>query len=688
MGHFECNKCVERRQWSVDASGEQVTGTTLLLLVRAVHHHIFDDKTPTVASKRSRLPLDAALAQDAALTNRALNLSPSAAGVELATHWGLAQLPCFYATSAADDLLPCEPVSYLIRASSSDSEHLVLVVRDSTAVIQRLLFKQLRPGVWQSGVGDKPVPGSFADFVRTILPANAVPLNDSLRAQASTAAKAVDELSLEDRAQSFRGRSMSGRHSPGLAPSGANVLVRTPGAPASPAPRHSRFNGRESNVYLSMSVALALAKENEEFVRDGTQWTCVARKEALASLDPKHNDVDGTSLATESYYFYDIDTFGANALLASLPQGTFLVRLNSLLTQFVVSFTRSGSQVAHVLVKVDASKQTAQAPGCRVFPTVRELVRNTPAFKIPLSRATIDCEFVDCAIVLQERPLGKGVGGVVLRGRLNDSVDIAVKRLLHPDDKEGDIDVDDPAYKNRRLSEAEAMLKISPHPNVTRLYGLVLKPTSLVVELCDGGSLDKLLGIDGSAPPLLLPMPDCVQLALQIARGVAHLHRARIVHRDLASRNILIKLPMVPKVTDFGMSRLLQEEESAAWTKERRGPVKWQAPEQMRGELRIYSYKTDVFSFAVLLSEIVSSALPWCDDTNINAAVNVLQGRRTAIAARVSPLLRMVIEQCWAQNADERPQMEQVVELLGKPNHYGQSIQMQASAESHYDDNV
>jgi serine/threonine protein kinase len=98
--------------------------------------------------------------------------------------------------------------------------------------------------------------------------------------------------------------------------------------------------------------------------------------------------------------------------------------------------------------------------------------------------------------------------------------------------------------------------------------------TALVIELCDRGSLDQLLGIEsGEARALVLSPTEVWQLALGIACGVAHLHRARIVHRDLATRNILVSSPLTPKVCDFGMSRLLGQDETAGTTGGRRNLV-------------------------------------------------------------------------------------------------------------------
>lgn len=213
------------------------------------------------------------------------------------------------------------------------------------------------------------------------------------------------------------------------------------------------------------------------------------------------------------------------------------------------------------------------------------------------------------------------------------------------------------------------MLKIAPHRNVNRLYGLVLKPMALMIEFCDRGSLDQLLGIadGGGEVALVLTTSELWLLARYIARGLAHLHQARIVHRDLATRNILVSSPLVPKVCNFGMSRAFGLDETTGTTEELRGPVKWQAPEQLRGTRRTCSFKSDVFSFAVLLTEAVNNQLPWHDLSNLLAANEVVKGERTAINSRCAPALLKIIRQCWATDPDNRPTMFEVCAMLDKP---------------------
>jgi serine/threonine protein kinase len=598
-----------------------------------------------------------------------------------AFEWELSQLPCFYTSPDEENNL--KPTNYLLRTSNTTGDALVIAYRDAaTLEVERVLIRRLDKSLWQSGT-DLPVGGTFADFIRRVLPKDSIPHNDASRVQQQQRQMSMRSASrtesVEQRAQSqLRG---------GSRPVGNNALLKAVVTPTS-----TVFNGVKSNVYGSVGAALQFAKENDENVFEGTVWTGLARTEALAALNPKHNDLNGVSLASEPWYFFDLDTFGANAILAGLAVGSYLVRLNSSMTQFVVSFMReTAMQPVHILLDIDKAQRTVTTINAPKFGTVRELVTKISALKIPLSRMDYAREFVDCAIELREKPLGLGSGGIVLRGVLNGQVDVAVKRLTATTE-------DSLADDAGRVSEAEAMLRIRPHPNVNRLYGLVLKPMSLVIEFCDRGSLDQILGIDGAPQPangefsnysqaMVLKTNEMLQLARDIARGVAHLHDMRIVHRDLATRNILVTSPLVPKVCDFGMSRLLGEDEDVGQTAERKGPIKWQAPEQLRGVTRTYSFKSDVFSYAVLLTEIVNNQLPWPDFTNQAAAIEVVKGFRTKVSSQCPSSLRTLIQKCWNQDPDERPSMAEVAQLLENPAtlHYDAAPTI-PTTKSFYDD--
>lgn len=137
---------------------------------------------------------------------------------------------------------------------------------------------------------------------------------------------------------------------------------------------------------------------------------------------------------------------------------------------------------------------------------------------------------------------------------------------------------------------------LPPHPNVVQTFGISVDGPLpyIVLEFCGGGSLDTKLFDDGVS----FSLEEKVRLIKGIARGLLHLHNHNIVHRDLAARNILLTVNNEPKISDFGMSRLLKEESQKGQTKNNFGPIRWMAPESIRD--LSYSTKSDVWSFGII----------------------------------------------------------------------------------------
>lgn len=308
--------------------------------------------------------------------------------------------------------------------------------------LARYLFRRTKPNEWRTVHGNVCVTGSFADLLRALIGSTrAVPLVDLQRVQQQQVDRPLQERTRQ-------------------------VL-------------------QFATAYDDVDV-----------------WRAVARVDALAALDPVHNDVDGVSMALEPYYFGgEIDALGAAALLAGRPATTFLARLGGAeRTQVVVSAVRASGQVGHVLME--------QGSLCR--PTIRDSIQAMPQFRLPLTRRAVEREFVTCTIRFAEQSLGAGVTSVVMRGRLNDTIDVAVKRLKAQ-----------ASDKDLLFAEADAMLKMAPHRNVACLYGLVVEPAALVLEFCDGGSLDQVLGLENSTTVRVFNDGECELLALGIARGMA-----------------------------------------------------------------------------------------------------------------------------------------------------------------------
>ncbi|XP_028787879.1 cysteine-rich receptor-like protein kinase 19 [Neltuma alba] len=195
-----------------------------------------------------------------------------------------------------------------------------------------------------------------------------------------------------------------------------------------------------------------------------------------------------------------------------------------------------------------------------------------------------------------ENKLGEGGFGPVYKGRLSSGREIAVKRLSM-DSGQGDSE-----FKN----EVSLVAKLQ-HRNLVKLLGFSLerKERLLVYEFLPNKSLDYLL-----FDPIKrthLDWETRYKIIGGIGRGILYLHedsRLRIIHRDLKASNILLDEEMNPKISDFGMAKLFSINQTQSNTSRIVGTYGYMAPEYaMHGQ---FSIKSDVFSFGVLVLEIVS----------------------------------------------------------------------------------
>ena len=150
------------------------------------------------------------------------------------------------------------------------------------------------------------------------------------------------------------------------------------------------------------------------------------------------------------------------------------------------------------------------------------------------------------------------------------------------------------------LTEAQIMKKLR-HPKLIQLYAVCTleEPIYIITELMKNGSLLEYLQGKGRTAKL----PQLIDMAAQIAAGMAYLESQNYIHRDLAARNVLVGENNIVKIADFGLARLLKEDEYDARAGAR-FPIKWTAPEA--ANFSKFSIKSDVWSFGILLTELVS----------------------------------------------------------------------------------
>jgi len=157
-------------------------------------------------------------------------------------------------------------------------------------------------------------------------------------------------------------------------------------------------------------------------------------------------------------------------------------------------------------------------------------------------------------------------------------------------------------------------------------------------------------------------MSHVLRFALDIARGVYYLHRKQsIVQRDLKARNILVDESLNAKVADFGLSRVIDEEEANKLTA--CGTPAWTAPEVVRMER--YTEKVDVYSFGIIMWELITRQEPYGGRKGVQIAYAAAeQGLRPDIPSYCPDDYAELMQECWQDQPDDRPTFSNILKRL------------------------
>jgi serine/threonine protein kinase len=215
------------------------------------------------------------------------------------------------------------------------------------------------------------------------------------------------------------------------------------------------------------------------------------------------------------------------------------------------------------------------------------------------------------------------------------------------------------------------MAVVGWHANTVPFVGACWTPPNecLLTEYMPNGTVERVLVRErqfGREEDL----PRVLQMALDAARGVLHLHKEGVVHGDIATRNLFLDRDHRVRVGDFGLARLAAAATAAtaAGGSGAVGPLKWMAPESVR--MRALSEKSDVWMFGVALWEMFARGEPFPELAPLAAAAFVAKGGRLPLpnSAQPNPLfpqrIAALIARCWAERPDERPDMSAVVNEL------------------------
>uniref|UniRef100_A0A671YZQ2 Tyrosine-protein kinase receptor n=1 Tax=Sparus aurata TaxID=8175 RepID=A0A671YZQ2_SPAAU len=269
------------------------------------------------------------------------------------------------------------------------------------------------------------------------------------------------------------------------------------------------------------------------------------------------------------------------------------------------------------------------------------------------------------------RELGQGSFGMVYEGIAKDIIKgegdtrVAVKT------------VNESASLRERiefLNEASVMKAFSCH-HVVRLLGVVSKgqPTLVVMELMTHGDLKSFLrslrpdaeNNPGRPPPTLKEM---IQMAAEIADGMAYLNAKKFVHRDLAARNCMVATDLTVKIGDFGMTRDIYETDY--YRKGGKGllPVRWMAPESLKDG--VFTANSDCWSFGVVLWEISTLAeQPYQGLSNEQVLKFVMDGGFLDRPDNCADRLHNLMQMCWQYNPKMRPAFQEIIEMLREDLH-------------------
>eukprot|EP00041_Stephanoeca_diplocostata_P029852 m.889599 g.889599 ORF g.889599 m.889599 type:complete len:1676 (+) comp23645_c0_seq10:289-5316(+) len=268
---------------------------------------------------------------------------------------------------------------------------------------------------------------------------------------------------------------------------------------------------------------------------------------------------------------------------------------------------------------------------------------------------------IDPSTITLLETLGRGQFGEVYSGTIEDTTaesgdehatPVALKVLGKEDPTE---------TETRSFLEEAALMAQFDHPNIIRLVGVVTdaQPIMIVVELAEGGSLFEYLRKHSVSNATRFGM------AIDVADGMQYLENCGFIHRDLATRNVLLTKPnLTCKIGDFGLSRTCGVDEDKLWGENGLVAIRWTAPEVMREHK--FTRKTDVWSYGVLLYELwTKAALPYGSKWNNNRVMREVEsGYRLPRVDNCPRHVYVLMMSCWHPVPSLRPAFSRVKSRL------------------------
>ncbi|OHT00979.1 TKL family protein kinase [Tritrichomonas foetus] len=248
--------------------------------------------------------------------------------------------------------------------------------------------------------------------------------------------------------------------------------------------------------------------------------------------------------------------------------------------------------------------------------------------------------------------IGSGQSGRVFQGKIKSTgEDVAIKVLHTRILSSSDLDM----FRKEIFTMA-----VLSHPMLVKFRGYTAdSPFCIVTEYMSNGSLYDFLKQKGKE----LTPTERTLIALDVARGMEYLHSRGIIHRDLKSLNVLLDSKKRAKIGDFGLSKI----KSSAPMTGLIGTTLWMAPEVLLST-PFYDEKVDVYSFGILLWELLTGCAPYNNEVTADLTVQIVEyNLRPPIPEDTPESLKSLIENCWEAQPSNRPTFHQIVTCLSDP---------------------
>uniref|UniRef100_A0A8C2CHP7 RAF proto-oncogene serine/threonine-protein kinase n=1 Tax=Cyprinus carpio TaxID=7962 RepID=A0A8C2CHP7_CYPCA len=276
-------------------------------------------------------------------------------------------------------------------------------------------------------------------------------------------------------------------------------------------------------------------------------------------------------------------------------------------------------------------------------------------------------------VVLQNR-IGSGSFGTVHKGKWHGDVAVKILKVTNPTPEQFE------AFRNE-----VAVLRKTRHVNILLFMGYMTKDNlAIVTQWCEGSSLYKHLHVQETN----FQMFQLIDIARQTAQGMDYLHAKNIIHRDMKSNNIFLHEGLTVKIGDFGLATVKARWSGSQQVEQTSGSILWMAPEVIRmQDCNPYSFQSDVYSFGIVLFELMTGELPYSQIANRDQIIYMVG--RGYLSPDLSKLykscpkaMKRLVADCIKKSKDERPLFPQILSSIELLQHSLPKINRSASEPS------